>query len=158
MRTILLIITLTLNLGLIAQDSLSYVIDEFLIEGNRRTKDWIVIKECGFRLGDTVSLKQLTDELKTNVLNQQLFTQVDVSPVTLTDKKVLVLITVSERWFIYPAPILELVEPNFNVWWRNRKDSRTNYGFRVDDHNFRSRNERFSVIFKFGYTRQFAFR
>lgn len=158
MRIPLLITALFLTLGIFAQDSTLYVIEDFAVEGNRRTKDWIVIKECGFEKGDTVSLTQVTKELRTNVLNQQLFAQVEVSPVILPDQRILVLINVSERWYIYPAPILELAEPNFNVWWRNRKDSRTNYGFRIDDFNFRGRNERLSAIFKFGYTRQFAFR
>jgi len=146
------------SLGILAQDSTKYVIDDFAVEGNKRTKDWIIIKECGYQKGDSVSLSQVINDIKRNVQNQQLFTLVEVSPVTLPNEKILVLITVSERWYIYPAPILELAEPNFNIWWRNRKDSRTNYGFRIDDLNFRGRNERLSLIFKFGYSRQFAIR
>ncbi len=158
MKSPFLVIALFFSLSHYAQDSTQYIIDDFAIVGNKRTKDWVIIKECGFKKGNSVTLTQVREEIKTNVLNQQLFTQVDVSPVVLPDKKILVLITVSERWYIYPAPILELAEPNFNVWWRNRKDSRTNFGFRIDDFNFRGRNERFSAIFKFGYTRQIAFR
>lgn len=96
MRNPLFIIALLFSLGFFAQDSTQYAIEEFAVEGNRRTKDWIIIKECGFKKGDSVTLMQVTENIKTNVLNQQLYTQVDVSPVILPDQKVLVLITVSE--------------------------------------------------------------
>ncbi|NNC81941.1 MAG: hypothetical protein HKN79_00045, partial [Flavobacteriales bacterium] len=160
MRSAFIIISFSsiCSLSCLAQDTLLYI-QGFVVEGNRKTKEWLITRECGFQVGDTLTSKRVdavAREIQTNVVNLQLFASVDVLPVPLPDDQILFLITVTERWYLYPVPVIQLAEPNFNVWWKNRKDSRTNYGMKFRQYNFRGRNERLAVTVKFGWTREFA--
>ena len=47
-----------------------------------------------------------------------------------------VMVDVKERWYIFPLPIFELADRNFNEWWKTRDFSRTNYGLSVVQNNF----------------------
>ncbi len=141
-----------------AQDNTEYVIAGFAVEGNKTTKEWLILRECGYLKGETIppnEMEKTLSNLKDNITNLQLFSTVSVTPVPLPGGKVLILIDVAERWYLYPLPVVQLAEPNFNVWWRNKKDSRTNYGMKFRQYNFRGRNERLAASFKLGYSREF---
>jgi len=132
------------------------VIRDYVVDGNKRTKNWLIISQTGYQVGDTLAtdkLEEIADEIEVNVGNLQLFARVTVTPVPLPHGGLTMLIEVRERWYIYPAPVIKLAEPNLNVWWENRRNSRTNYGFKLRHYNFRGRKEKLSLIFKFGYTR-----
>lgn len=157
-RHLLILLLLILNCEVFAQSD-SLRIKEIIVEGNKRTKEWIILRECGFEVGQHVAkadLNKVKQELFDNVTNQQLYASVSADPIVVSDTEVLLLIVVTERWYRFPVPIFELAEPNFNVWWRNLSESRTNYGLKLNDYNFRGRREYLSAAFKLGYTRQFS--
>ena len=75
-----------------------------------------------------------------------------------------IIIEVVERWYIWPYPILEISERNFNVWWdefneSNYSDfSRMNYGAFLVWENFRGKNELLKIKYRKGFKEHYLFR
>ena len=137
------------------------VVHDITVSGNRLTKERIILRELLVQAGDTVPGDQLYDRLersRQNLVNTGLFTTVSVLPLYIDARNVIVEVSVGERWYLWPSPIFELADPNFNTWWLTKDLSRTNYGFYLYHYNFRGRNETVYVQAQFGYTRQFALR
>lgn len=131
--------------------------------GNKITKERIIARELLVQEGDTVHAEALYEKLergRQNLMNTGLFNTVTVLPIYLDMRNVMVEVTVNERWTIWPAPIFQLADPNFNTWWYTEKRdlTRVNYGAYLYKYNFRGRNETIYLKAQFGYTRQFALR
>jgi len=146
---------------LLPQDTL-LIIDKILISGNFKTKDRIILRELAIKIGDTISSARLNAILlieQNKIFNTRLFVTTDVVFVKMGNEKVNVLIHVSERWYIYPVPILELADRNINEWWsqRDRDLSRLEYGFKVTLKNLRGRNEELRTTVQFGFTNKLDF-
>ncbi len=140
------------------------IINDITVSGNKRTKLPIIFRELDFKSGDTLSLASLEAVLKESrdqVYNTGLFNEVKIEQKAKSGQHIDFDILVEERWYIYPVPVLELVDRNFNVWWngtdggKKRDFSRTVYGFRFDHENFRGRKEELIFTAQFGYTRKF---
>ena len=142
-RTLIFLISLLFfTMGSRSQSN-DYVLKDFVIEGNKKTKEWLILRESGYKKGDIIAAEELDaaiEAIRRNVANLQLFLHVTVHPVVLTDNNLLVLIQVAERWYLYPIPYVRLAEPNFNTWLRNSTESRTNYGIKLKQFNFRGRD------------------
>ncbi|HNP19297.1 MAG TPA: BamA/TamA family outer membrane protein [Fulvivirga sp.] len=140
----------------------SYVtIDAIFIVGNKRTKPSIILREMSVMKGDTYTESSLADILvldKNKLLSTRLFVTVDISILHLSDTQVDIVVNVSERWYTFPSPIFDLVDRNFNDWWQNqnRDLSRTNFGVKIYQNNFRGRNETLKLLLQLGYTHQFG--
>ena len=135
-------------------------VDRVLIIGNKVTKNRIIERELSLRPGDTITTKNLQGTLswdKNKIYNLRLFNTVSVKVLDLTNGHIDLLVEVTERWYIFPAPIFELSDRNFNEWWNNYNHdfSRINYGMRIYKNNFRGRNESLRLTAQFGYVRKF---
>ncbi|HRH36908.1 MAG TPA: POTRA domain-containing protein, partial [Flavobacteriales bacterium] len=132
-----------------------------VITGNKITKDRIILRELLVHEGDSVAAATIYDKLgrsTQNLMNLSLFNTVTVLPVYLDSVKVMVEVNVNERWTIWPAPILQFADPNFNTWWLTKDLDRINYGGYLYKYNFRGRNETVYVKAQFGYAQQFGLR
>lgn len=118
----------------------SVVIDSIKISGNKTTKDFIITRELTFSAGDTLNQK-LADYNKDRIYSLGIFNQVKVYPVTVNNINYAV-ISVSEGWYIYPVPFMEIRE---NDW------KKLSYGAIMVVKNFRGRNETISLSGAFGY-------
>ena len=82
----------------------------------------------------------------------------------IVENKINFTIDLVERWYIWPYPILEISERNFNVWWddfqsSNYKDfSRFNYGVFLNIENFRGLNELLHIKFRKGFKEHYMLR
>ncbi|MDX2305391.1 MAG: hypothetical protein NW226_21450 [Microscillaceae bacterium] len=145
-----------------SSESRNYVIiNRVLIEGNRKTQERIILRELDVQVGDTIYLPQADTILirnKNKIFNTNLFVQVDVSLVRETYFEALLHIKLDERWYIFPAPIFELSDRNFNEWINtyNADLGRTNYGMRLVVENFRGRKEKLDALVQFGFTQKFG--
>ena len=131
------------------------------ITGNTKTRDRIILRELIVHEGDSLSSTALYDKLersRQNLMNTALFNTVSVQPLYLAPGAAMVEVTVNERWYIWPALIFDLADPNFNTWWLTKDFSRVNYGLYLYKYNFRGQNETVYIKAQFGYTRQFALR
>lgn len=142
-------------------DSLQHrtvTIKEISFEGNKKTKSYILSRELVFHAGDTVNLVDLnakTERSRQNLMNTELFTFVYSSIERPDSNTVKIHYTFKEGWYTWPAPIFELVDRNFNEWYRTKDLSRTNIGLYVTQYNVRGRNETFNVGLRAGYTESY---
>ena len=146
---------------LIAQSDF-IIVNDFIFVGNRHTKPHVIKREIAIKPGDTVllaNLPQILLEQEKRILTSGLFTLVNagIKNWDTESHKADILFTLQENWYIYPAPIFELADRNFNVWWneQNRSLDRINYGINVDHVNLTGNHDRLKLKMQFGYTRKY---
>ena len=142
------------------------LIGNITIVGNKITKEAIILREITFKKGDFLSQKQIdikTKQSKENLVNLNLYNFVDISSEN-SGGETNIIIEVVERWYIWPYPILELSERNFNVWWDEFKESkysdfsRMNYGVYLVWENFRGKNELLKLKYRKGFKEHYLFK
>ncbi len=110
------------------------------VEGNRRTKPWVILRELKTQVGDSVTPSDLEVD-RDRVLNLGLFERAEVTLHPGPEGDTLV-VRVWERWYIFPFPIL----------FANEHDLRKlSYGLGLAHFNFRGRAEIVSVVGWLGY-------
>jgi outer membrane protein assembly factor BamA len=142
------------------KDSLPKKVDDIIIIGNKITKPSIILREITFRKGDTLNpadFEKLFKRNENNLSNTSLFNSVHISWLETSPGSVSIYIILKERWYIFPIPIFELVDRNFNAWLRSKDFSRINYGAVVTWNNFRGRNETVGLTLRLGYTQRISF-
>ncbi|MFT6166026.1 MAG: outer membrane protein assembly factor BamA [Vicingaceae bacterium] len=137
------------------------IINSIIVIGNKTTKEKIILRELEFRIGDSLTNQGLTEAIsqsKKNLLNTSLFNFANLN-VALTDSvNASIIIQVTERWYIFPLPIFEIDDNNFNTWWRTKDLSRINYGMYLTHYNFRGRKEKLILTAKYGFTERYQIR
>lgn len=148
----------------ISQDSLviaddKLIIHGILIRGNDVTHESVILREVILSVGDTVPKMQLIPSLqrsRENLLNLMIFNFVYMNVDHLGDNYIDVIVDVTERWYIWPIPILEYAERNFNTFITNWDWEKINYGAWLKWSNFRGRNELLSGKIRLGYIKEYA--
>jgi outer membrane protein assembly factor BamA len=144
-------------------DSLSKIrIRNIVIAGNKKTKDYIILRELGFSTGDSVAAGRINEQLqkgRDQVYNTTLFIDVVVAPLFVSPADLDILVTVKERWYIFPIPWFQLADRSFNEWFVKYHGDldRVNYGVRFLHYNISGRNDRLSLTLINGFSRTFAF-
>ena len=133
------------------------------IEGNRRTKPYIILRELPYHEGDIIpkdSLAILDTISQQQLFNTALFEQVTVNAEKLDSFQVVIKIQVRERWYLFPIPYFRWVDRNFNQWWneQNRSLDRVNYGINLRQSNVTGNNDKLNAAFIAGYTQQSSLR
>lgn len=141
-------------------DSSQIVIQKILLIGNKKTKDRIILRELDFKEGDTLSALNLASIITKNrnrIFNTNLFITVDLILIDRSPGIKDLFIHLQERWYIYPIPIFELADRNFNEWWkeRDRDPERINLGIFYTQRNMRGRNETLRAKAQLGFTKKF---
>ncbi len=134
------------------------VINKIIIVGNKVTKAQIVQREITFAEGDTLSNEEFAASLqqsKKNLLNTSLFNFAKFDVALRDSVHLVVVLQLVERWYLFPLPIFEIDDNNFNTWWRDRDYSRINYGMHLTLNNFRGRKEKLSFTAKYGFTERY---
>ena len=147
------------NVALDTTENWQLAIKKIEIWGNKTTKSWIILRELSFKEGDTLSRFELLNRFeasKQNLTNTSLFNFIDLRFVLEDSINTTVYIIVTERWYLWPRPIFELAETNFNSWLENKDFSRINYGIEFTKNNFRGRNEKLKVDLQFGFTEKIS--
>jgi len=148
----------------VSQDSLviaddKLVVHDILISGNKITHESVILRELTFSPGDTIFKMQLLPELqrsKLNLLNLSIFNFVFLNVKHLGDNVIDVTVEVTERWYIWPVPILEYADRNFNEFIKNWDWEKINYGAWLKWNNFRGRNELLTAKIRLGYVKEYA--
>jgi len=141
----------------VLSDTAEVIIGKITVIGNKITKEHIILRELTFKPGDTLAssdfdAKRIRSE--ENLYNTSLFNSSKLTYLAAEDGTTSIFIILKERWYIFPLPIFEVVDRNFNVWWRTKDFSRIVYGALVTWNNFRGRNETVSMALRFGYVQQ----
>lgn len=162
----ILVVCLLLGHGLnsFAQEPLiieddKLIVNDVLIKGNRVTKENVILRELVFAIGDTILKMELLPSLqrsKDNLLNLTLFNFVYFDVSHNPGNRVNIHIEVTERWYIWPVPILEYADRNFSEFVKNRDWDKINYGMWLKWKNFRGRNELLTAKIRLGYVKEYA--
>lgn len=138
----------------------SVTVNNIFIIGNEKTQKNVILREMDIFEGATFEWQRFTDlvtgdQIKIN--NLQLFTEVTLTPLFVSDDQVELLVSVKERWYVIPSIIFSLADRNFSEWWINqhRDFSRVNYGLRISHNNVGGRNEKLRVAGQLGFTQAF---
>ncbi|MEL6721415.1 MAG: POTRA domain-containing protein, partial [Bacteroidota bacterium] len=134
-------------------------IDHIKIEGNKRTKDFIILRELNLSVGDTIALGNVTSRLNRNrnqLLNTGLFTEakLDLEDWDKATGLAQLNIEVQENIPIYPYVFASLLDVDFNVWKNvhNLDLSRTQPYIGFKHINLTGRQDKLSVYLQAGFT------
>jgi len=130
--------------AVILPDSILYdhvVMAECKVTGNKLTKEWLIVRELDFKIGDTLSIrykgkKGLSSTLRfapadsselrlrmrysrENIINTKLFLTVNLSMEQMEGNQYRLLIDVNERHYWWLFPVVKLNAPNLNEWLRD---------------------------------------
>jgi outer membrane protein assembly factor BamA len=131
------------------------------VEGNRKTKSYIILREILMKQGDSILAGDIYDKLEHSrqlVYNTSLFISVTLEPFWLEGHDIKIKVTVKEKWFIYPIPQFQLVDRNFNDWLNTYDASldRVVYGMKFVDYNFSGRRDPLRLFLLNGYSRNIS--
>lgn len=158
-----LLLVLFVENAVAGTDSDSVMVAAIQISGNARTHNYILLREMQFKSGDTISrmlMPALINQSRLNLLNTSLFNFVTIDTVFRQSndglKQLEVTVSVLERWYVWPVPIMQITDRNFNAWWQSRDFTRINYGLDIKWYNFTGRMDEFDAIVQFGKNQHFA--
>lgn len=136
-------------------------VNKIFITGNKKTKDYIILREMELNPGDSIPVKSLIKALEKDrqqIYNTTLFVEVAAEPVMLNAFDFDINITVKERWYIFPLPELKFVDGNINKWLMHYKGDlrRVNYGMKFVHNNLTGRKDKLGIHLLNGYTKTIA--
>jgi outer membrane protein assembly factor BamA len=136
-------------------------VEAILIDGNTKTKEYIILRELDFKSGDSInanSLYERCEKAKNLIYNTNLFSIVTVVPKLNPQLNLVVNIKVIERWYIYPLPEFKLNDRNFNEWFKTYQAdfNRVTYGLNFSHNNLSGRADQLNFYLLNGYTRNYS--
>lgn len=157
-RIISILIVLFISLDGLSQGQIA--VSGISIHGNNKTKDKIILRELTFKVGDIISTDDFKEKIKRsqeNILNTSLFIKAEIQTNLLNKGQVEINIVLVETWYLYPYPIFELADRNFNVWWQEQGRSlrRVNFGIRLNYINPTGNRDRLKLTLQDGYTKKY---
>ncbi|MEK6755753.1 MAG: BamA/TamA family outer membrane protein [Bacteroidota bacterium] len=118
------------------------VVAKIVVIGNEITKDHVILREMSLKVGGPLTATSIEFDQK-RVYSLQLFNSVEID-YTAEGDQTTVFVRVSERWYIFPIPILG---------FKYRDTKKFFYGLGVIHQNFRGRNEKILGSFALGFDR-----
>jgi len=139
-------------------DTTFITIAQIVFQGNKVTKEHILRRELSVREGDKIKLDEFDKLLeweRNKIYNTQIFISVNYRYEYVSVDSVRLIFDVKEQWYLFPIPVLDVGDRNFNEWLRERNADprRLEYGMRVNWRNARGRRENLRVSLQLGFTR-----
>jgi outer membrane protein assembly factor BamA len=122
-------------------DSLNLIISDIIITGNEVTKKEIITREMRLKTGKKFTTDDYEHDLS-KIYNTRLFNKVDIIPIPVSQKELILNVDVQEKWYIFPLPDGGIDEGDWKKLW---------VGMNLKWENFRGRNESASLYFRFFY-------
>ena len=127
------------------------------LTGNEKTKASIITRELLIATGDKLSPDEFSkrvNQSRLNLLNTSLFNFVTIDTVRNeipgSNNTINVEISLLERWYLWPVPIVQITDRNINAWLQTRDFTRINYGIDLKWYNFSGRLDELDAIVQFG--------
>lgn len=148
-----------------AQDSIpladSVTITGIYLSGHKRTRERVIFREMDLKRGARIPSANLEERVQLSyntLMNTNLFASVDIRIDTLSADEVQLILNIRETWYLYPVPIFELADRNFNVWLNEMNASldRVNIGAKLNYYNFTGRRDKLKIGFLTGYKREYG--
>jgi outer membrane protein assembly factor BamA len=140
-----------------------FTIKKIVIEGNRKTDDKVILRELSFEENEQYPLNELVDHFaraKKQLMNSGLFLEAVISLRSLQGYDAYVTVAVKERIYIFPIPFVKVVDRSLQDWVQNQNMdmTRVNYGIKLRHRNFTGQNDKLSLNFMNGYTKEVSLR
>lgn len=129
-------------------------VNSIILKGNKITKDKIIYRELEFKKGSKLKsnvLDSLIIESRINLLNRSLFNFVTITRKDTVNNLCNIEVSVIERWYIWPIPIIQFADRNINSWLDKGSLKRINYGIDLRVDNFRGLMEKLYITIQGGY-------
>ena len=127
------------------------------ISGNKKTKGNIIYRELLIATGNQLSHGEFSKRInqsRLNLLNTSLFNFVTIDTVPIkdsgTEETMRIRISVLERWFLWPVPIMQITDRNINSWLQTSDFTRINYGVDLKWYNFTGRMDELDAVIQLG--------
>lgn len=135
------------------------IIRNFIIQGNKKTKPYIVARELVFQKNVPYSISNVLAGLQTsrqNLMNTALFVDASVGFTNWQNDSLDIFIEVKERFYYFPLPYLKPADRNWNVWLNDfgLDPNRVNYGLKFLGKNITGRNDKLNIWLVNGYTQR----
>ncbi len=127
--------------ALLAVPDSVWSVDSVVVVGNGETKGFVILREMSLKPGDPITRWQLEYD-KNRIYSLRLFNEVRIHVVPSLPPRANLVVEVSERWYLFPYPILGL---------RDRDWSKVFFGAGLVHTNFRGRNEKLNASLIFGF-------
>jgi outer membrane protein assembly factor BamA len=129
------------------------------ITGNKKTKDYIILRELPFKTEEKYTITDLVkkfEDARRQLMNTALFQLAIVSLKDIDGDRIIISVDVKERWYLFPAPYFKPIDRNLNQWIVEQKASldRVNYGAKLIYNNVTGQNDKLRVWLINGYTKQ----
>jgi outer membrane protein assembly factor BamA len=143
-------------------DSTLYLhINNITVKGNKKTKDYIILREAQLIKGDSIITAELyttIEQARLNVYNTTLFNEVKINTIAVDAFTIDIEIEVKERWYVFPTPQFKLVDRSLNEWIKvyNADLQRVIYGVKFAHYNISGRRDQLRFYLLNGYNRGLA--
>lgn len=161
-RLLSLLFVLLPLLSVSQQEFDSYVVvSDVIVKGNDVTKNPIIFREMTFAKGDTISVERWKEELrisKENIQNTTLFNFVSIDEKSddSVENGVVVMVDVTERWYMWLYPYVAYSDRNLNAWYEANDISRFSYGVEMRYKNFLGLKHNLNFTLISGYNQNYA--
>jgi outer membrane protein assembly factor BamA len=122
-------------------DSLNLTVNRIIITGNEVTESEIITREMLLKPRKRFTTEKYEHDM-IKIYNTGLFTKVDIIPIPVSDKEIVLNVDVQEKWYIFPLPDAGIDEGDWKRIW---------VGMNIKWQNFRGRNETASLYFRVFY-------
>ncbi|MFH0883894.1 MAG: POTRA domain-containing protein, partial [bacterium] len=122
-------------------------IDTIIVTGNRTTQRFVILNEIELHPGSIANVETMRDDQE-RLESIALFSHARLDLGHTNDGKNVLLVDVTELWYIWPGLYLAIDEQD---------PSRIAYGLIISHENFRGRRERLSLNARVGFTHGFEF-
>lgn len=132
------------------------------IDGNRMTREAVLLRELSVEIGDCITdgeLDGIAEKNRQRLLNLAIFNEVNVDWQHSDSNSIQMRIHVIERFPVMPEPNFEFADRNINVWIKEQQldPRRVNLGLDLIHNNFRGNKELLTVGGQIGYTQKLNF-
>ncbi|GAB4093147.1 BamA/TamA family outer membrane protein [Flaviaesturariibacter terrae] len=135
-----------------------YNVSDFEIEGNKHTRELIILRELPFQQGERYTLAELmarSRQARSRLLNTGLFLDVVVGVAKAEGEDAIILVSVKERWYFIPRPVLDVVGKSYQQWFQEgMPDGYLRYGVNIKHKNLTGLNDRLTVSLLNGYQKE----
>lgn len=136
-------------------------INKVTIVGNKKTKDYIILREAQLKQGDSIlteNLYAIIEQARLNVYNTTLFNEVKINTIAIDAFTIDIQIEVKERWYVFPTPQFKLVDRSLTEWIKTYDADlrRVIYGVKFAHYNISGRRDQLRFYLLNGYSRGFA--
>ena len=151
-----------INQRIDADSTSKLFVSAIIINGNKKTKSYLILREMPCKTGDSILASKLFNTLQESralVYNTSLFSEVEVVPVLISARELIIKVTVLEKLYIYPTPQFKLVDRNLNEWVKtyNANLNRVVYGIKFAHYNLSGRGDKLRIYILNGYARALTF-